>query len=91
MDKQDFIEAAAGRVIELQAELESSGEATTGGDELAFLRARLHEWVDTVAGVVVNAGLGRVTLIHADGRESGISSSQLPYLLSRPARFGETS
>ena len=87
MDKNAGLDAAVERVKELGAEVESSAEASTEGDALAFARARLHEWVDTVAGVVVNAGLGRVTLIHHNGRESGISSSELPFLLSRPARF----
>jgi len=81
------IEAAMGRALELGAEVESAGEAKTGDEAIAFVRAQLHDWVDTVVGVVINAGLGRVTLIHADGRESGISSNLLPYKLSRPARF----
>jgi len=37
--------------------------------------------------VVINAGLGRVTLIHANGKESSVASSELPFLLSRPAKF----
>lgn len=87
MDRNAKIDAAVERVKELGAEVESSAEASTGGDALAFVRSELHKWVDTVAGVVVNAGLGRVTLLHHNGKESGISSSELPYLLSRPARF----
>jgi hypothetical protein len=47
----------------------------------------LHAWVDTVSAVVVNAGLGRVTLIHANGKETSVASSELPFLLSQPARF----
>lgn len=81
------VEEAAARVIELEHELEAAGSATTGGDELTFSRERLHEWVETVVGVVASPGVGRVTLIHANGRESKIASPDLPFLLSRPARF----
>ncbi|PLK27929.1 hypothetical protein [Novosphingobium sp. TH158] len=87
MDKSANIDAAVERAVELAAEVESAGEASTSGEGLAFIRAELHKWVDTVAGVVVNAGLGRVTLIHENGRESSVASSELPYKLSRPARF----
>ena len=87
MVKSARIDEAVGRAIELGAEVESSVEASTGGDALALARAELHRWVDTVAGVAINAGLGRVTLIHANGKESSISSSDLPFLLSRPAKF----
>lgn len=83
------VEDAAARVIELEHELESAGSATTGGDELNFSHERLHEWVDTVVGVVASPGVGRVTLIHANGRESKIASPDLPFLLSKPARFGQ--
>lgn len=83
------VEEAAARVIELEHELEAAGSATTGGDELNFSRERLREWVETVVGVVASPGVGRVTLIHANGRESKIASPDLPFLLSRPARFGK--
>lgn len=79
---------AAARVIELEHELESAGTAALEGDELTFSRERLHAWVDTVVGVVASPGVGRVTLIHANGRESKIASPDLPFLLSKPARFG---
>jgi len=88
MDQTDRIDSAIGRVIELDAELETAAEATTGAGALAVQRDALHAWIDTVAAVVVSAGLGRVTLIHANGSQSGISSSELPFLLSRPAKFG---
>lgn len=84
------IDAAVERALELGAEVESAGEAQTGDEALAFTRAQLHEWVDTVVGVVINAGLGRVTLIHADGRQSGIASNLLPFKLSQPARFDKS-
>lgn len=87
MDKTGQHNEAIERVIELGAELESAGEASTGGEHLAFIRAELHKWVDTVSAVVVNAGLGRVTLIHENGKETSVASSELPYKLSRPARF----
>lgn len=37
---------------------------------------------------VSSPGVGRVTLIHADGGQSGIASPTLPFRLSRPAQFG---
>jgi len=79
--------AVAERIIQLEAELESSGTATLGGDALAVQRAALHAWVDTVVAVVASPGVGRVTLIHANGQRSGIGSAQLPFLLSKPAAF----
>ncbi len=87
MTKPANLEEAVDRVRELGAEVESSGEAKTGGEALERSRALLHEWVDTVAGVVINAGLGRVSLIHANGKESSVASSELPFLLSQPAKF----
>ena len=89
MTKSPHIEQAIERVLELGAEVESAGEAKTSDAAVTFARERLHEWVDTVVGVVVNAGLGRVTLIHANGKETSVSSSELPFKLSQPARFGD--
>lgn len=88
-DKTEALQAALDRVVQLEAELESSGETKTGGTVLVEARAALHEWVDTVTAVVSSPGVGRVTLIHANGRESKIASPDLPFLLSRPARFEE--
>ena len=88
MSSKTNVEAAADRVIELEAELENAGEAVTAGDDLSLARAALHDWVETVVGVVSSPGVGRVTLIHSNGRESKIASPDLPFLLSRPARFG---
>ncbi len=85
MDKH--IEERAERVVALEAELESAGEISLAEAELTRLRALLHEWVETVAAVVASPGVGRVTLIHADGSQTGIASRSLPFLLSRPARF----
>ncbi|MEO7248490.1 MAG: hypothetical protein ABIW31_08555 [Novosphingobium sp.] len=89
MDKTPDIDEAVARALELGAEVESSGEAHTGEAAIARHRAQLHAWIDTVVGVVINAGLGRVTLIHSNGKQSGIASSELPFELSEPARFGE--
>ncbi len=81
----------ADRVLGLEAELEAAGNATTAGDALVASRAKLHEWVESVVGVVASPGVGRVTLIHANGRESRIASPDLPYLLSVPVRFDSES
>ena len=88
-EESDAVRTAADRVVQLEAELEASGDAATGGDMLADARRALHEWVETVTGVVASPGVGRVTLIHANGRESKIASPDLPFLLSKPARFGD--
>jgi hypothetical protein len=72
------------RVTELESELEASTEAATGGDQLARAREVLHRWVDSVTGVVATPGVGRVVLIHENGRESRIASPDLPVLLSAP-------
>ena len=88
MAKKKTIEDAAERVIALEAELESAGEAATSDAQLSLSRAALHDWVETVVGVVSSPGVGRVTLIHRDGTQSSISSPRLPFLLSRPAQFG---
>ena len=87
MSESKPVEEAADRVLALEAELESAGSASTAGDELAAARAALHAWVDSVVGVVASPGVGRVTLIHTNGRQSKIASPDLPFLLSRPASF----
>ena len=81
------IEQAIENLIELEAEREVSAVAATGGDELAFAKAALHEWIDSVIGVVAAAGSGRVTLIHASGKRSGIASSDLAYKVTPPIRW----
>ncbi|MET1754238.1 hypothetical protein ABVV53_02000 [Novosphingobium sp. RD2P27] len=83
----DSIGEATSRILELEAELEAAGDATTAEDSLQELRQTLHVWVDTVTAVVATPGMGRVVLIHKNGRESRISSPDLPMLLSKPARF----
>ncbi len=89
MNEQNPVDAATEKVIALEAELEAAGEARSSEDELAQSRAVLHEWVESVVAVVCSPGVGRVTLIHRDGAQSKIASPTLPFLLSRPARFGE--
>lgn len=88
MDEQrSGIEEATNRVIELEAELEAAGNATTETDALLRARALLHEWVETVNAVVATPGVGRVVLIHANGRELRIASPDLPALLSAPVKW----
>jgi hypothetical protein len=82
--QDDRIREAAERVVSLDAELEAAGETSVGDDAVAAARAVLHDWVDTVVAVVSSPGVGRVSLIHANGRQSGIASPELPFLLSRP-------
>ena len=81
------IEQAAERVVSLEAELEAAGTASTRAEELAVIRAALHTWVDSVVGAVASPGVGRVTLIHANGSQTKIASPELPYLLTRPVSF----
>ena len=77
--------AATERVIKLEEELEAGGTAVHGQDALALARARLHEWVDSITATVISPGLGRVTLIHANGSQSTITSPELPFTLSKRA------
>lgn len=85
--ESDRIGKATSRIVELEAELEASGETTTAQEALAELKQVLHDWVDSVTAVVATPGMGRVVLIHRNGRESRISSPELPMLLSKPAKF----
>ena len=86
-DETDKIKCAAERVISLEEELETAGEALTDDAEVARIRAVLHQWVDGVVGAVSSPGVGRATLIHADGTQSKIACPRLPFILSRPAKF----
>jgi len=83
----DKLTSAVDRVTELEAELEASSDATTGGDALARAREVLHQWVDSVTAVVATPGVGRVVLIHENGSESRIASPDLPMLLSVPVSW----
>lgn len=81
------IEEATARVIELEAELEAAGSATTEDAALARAREILHAWVDSVTAVVATPGVGRAVLIHDNGTESRISSPDLPFRLAVPINF----
>jgi hypothetical protein len=83
----DKIAQAADRISQLEAELEASSDVTTAGASLVRVREILHRWVDSVTGVVATPGVGRVVLIHADGRESRIASPDLPLLLAEPVNW----
>jgi hypothetical protein len=86
MDEMTKVQAAADRVLELAEEVEAAGQAVVGGTALEHARVALHKWVDGVKGVVVSPGLGRVTLIHENGRESTITSPDLPFAMSPPVK-----
>lgn len=90
MSAENHVVSKAERVAALEAELESAGEISVADLELQHLRSVLHEWIDGVVGIVSSPGVGRVSLIHSDGSQSSIASSRLPFLLSRPARFGSS-
>lgn len=83
-ENQESVAQAADRVNQLEAELEAASDVTTAGASLLRARALLHEWVDSVTGVVATPGVGRVVLIHANGRQSRIASPDLPVLLAAP-------
>lgn len=83
------VEEATARVIELEAELEASGSATTEEAALARAREILHEWVDSVTAVVATPGVGRAVLIHENGTESRIASPDLPFRLAVPITFAK--
>ena len=82
----EAVRAAAARVIDLDAELEAAGEASLEEAAVAAARTKLHAWIDTVVAVVSSPGVGRVSLIHANGKQSGIASSELPFILSVPLK-----
>jgi hypothetical protein len=81
------LDQVIGRVTDLESELEASAEAVTEGDGLARAHEVLHRWVDSVTGVISTPGVGRVVLVHANGRESRIASPDLPTLLSAPVSW----
>ncbi|CAN7489944.1 hypothetical protein LJR219_003367 [Phenylobacterium sp. LjRoot219] len=85
-DQASRVQAAADRELELAEEVETSGHAHVDGEALEKARAALHAWVDGVKGVVINAALGRVTVIHENGRASTISSPDLPFAMSSPVK-----
>jgi hypothetical protein len=86
-DEQDETRReAAERVVKLEEELEASGVPVLAQDALAEAKAVLHQWVEGIVATVVSPGLGRVTVIHADGRQSSIVSPDLPFLMSKPVK-----
>ena len=87
MTENNPVEKAAERVLGLEAEVESAGNAATEGNTLAFARAALHDWLESVVGVVSSPGVGRVTLIHVNGTESKIASPELPFRLLPAVSF----
>jgi hypothetical protein len=80
----DQAQAIADRVMEFAEEVEASGQSAVGGSALESAKAALHAWVDDLTGVVVMPAFGRVTVIHRNGRESTISSPDLPFIMSAP-------
>lgn len=84
MDKSDDerTRALAEEAIELAGEVEASGDMT----DLEYSKAQMHRWIDEAKAVVAIPGLGRVTIIHENGRKSSIASPDLPLRLSRPVK-----
>ncbi len=80
----DEARTAADRILEMAEEIEASGDANFGGAGLERARALLHQWVDSMIGVVVMPALGRVTIIHDKGLVSTIASPDLPFTMSMP-------
>jgi hypothetical protein len=87
MDNKQAVGEAMERALQLEEELEVSGTVTSDGNSLAYAKAALLKWVDSVVGVAAAPGSGRVTLIHANGLRSLISSSELPYQVTLPVNF----
>ena len=50
--------AAAERVVSLESELETAGDAMTGDVEIDHIRTALHQWVDGVVGAVSSPRCG---------------------------------
>lgn len=90
-EQPDEVQAAVDGVLKFAEELEASGDVATGGNRLEHARAALHQWVDTVTGVVAVPAFGRVTLIHENGRQSTISSNELPFVMSVPVNWKQES
>jgi len=84
VDTADHVAAIADRVLKLAGELEASGDLKARGDDLEVARAALHRWIDEATGFVTTPAFGRVTVIHANGRQSSIQSPDLSYSMSVP-------
>ena len=83
-DGHDRARAVADRVLEFADGLEASGEALVAGPAVERARQALHAWINAATGFVAMPALGRVTVIHPDGRQSTIASPDLPFAMSRP-------
>lgn len=82
MTEESKIKATAERIVELGKEVEAPGHATVDEPSLVRARAVLHQWVDNVKGVVVNAAMGRVSVIDENGYASSIASADLAFKMS---------
>ncbi len=83
-DHKAAARAAAKRVIELEDELEAGGNAVVEDAALETARAILHKWIDGLTAIVASPALGRVTVIHGNGKQSSIASPDLPFLMTAP-------
>ena len=83
-DSNDKTRETVDRVLELAGELEAHGEVSLEGATLDRARAVLHRWIDSAVGVIALPAFGRVTLVHANGKQSSIASSELSYMMSEP-------
>ena len=80
-DHSDKTQAAIDETVKFAEELEASANPASS-DTLEETRAILHQWLDTVTSVVTVPAFGRVVLIHKNGRQSTVTSPELPFLLS---------
>ena len=79
---EERIRTTADRIVELGAELEAPGHAALENASVVKARAVLHQWVESMRGVVVNPALGRVSVIHEGGSSSSIASADLAFQMS---------
>ena len=56
MDDKRSVDEAVEHALGLEEELEVSGTAATGGESLAYAKAALLKWVDSVVGVASAPG-----------------------------------
>ena len=82
MEQETKVKATADRIVELGKEVEAPGHAAVDEASLVRARAVLHQWVDSMKGVVVNPALGRVTVIDASGYAASIASADLAFQMS---------
>ena len=86
MDKTELskTEELADSVQRLAEEIETHADIILKGENLEWGKAKIHAWIDDMTGFVVNVAVGRVTIFHADGRHSDLTSPDLPFMLVRP-------